>query len=284
METRLADKVVLITGASGGIGRAMARAFAAEGARLALHAHKGGRELERWVARQPWRERALAVRADVAAAEEVDAAFAEVRERWGRIDVCIANAGVWPPEEKPLVELSEARVREVLEVNLLGAFWTARAFLRVLAEVGPREDGDGAALVFTGSTAGAFGERGHSDYAASKAALGGLVRSLKNEIVALDPYARVNLVQPGWTLTDMTRERIEEPGALERVVRTMPLRQLGRAEDVARAAVFLASPAAARHVSGQEITVAGGMEGRVQWEAEGVDAGLVRERLRPDEP
>lgn len=270
---------MLVTGASGGIGRAMARAFVGEGALLVLHGQRNFEGLERWLAEQEWRERALAVRADVCSPAELRAAFERALARFGRIDHCIANAGVWPPEDRPLHELGEERVREVLEINLLGAIFTAREFLRALERTGPRPDGRGASLLFTGSTAGRFGERGHCDYAAAKAGLVGLMHSLKNEIVALDPYGRVNVVEPGWTVTEMTRRNIQEPGVVERVVRTMPLRQLGRAEDVARTALFLSSPAAARHLSGQVLTVAGGMEGRVRWEADEVDARAVLERL-----
>jgi 3-oxoacyl-[acyl-carrier protein] reductase len=173
----------------------------------------------------------------------------------------------------------EARIRKTIEIDLLGAMWTARAFFATLACTGPRADGHGAALVFIGSTAGRFGEKGHAEYAASKAGLRGLVASLKNEIVELDRYARVNMIEPGWTVTHMARPALEEPGVISKVVRTMPLRQLARAKDIARAAIFLASPAAARHVSGEVITVAGGMEGRSLWEAGDVDEGEIRRRL-----
>jgi len=283
MELGLSDKVVLVTGASGGIGAAMAEAFAAEGARVALHGNTGFERLEAWAADRPWSARALVVRADVSAPEEVDDAFDAVIRRWKRIDVCVANAGVWPSEELPLSQLSEGRVRSVIGINLLGSMWTARAFMRCLAASGPRPDGHGACLLFTGSTAGRFGEKGHADYAASKAALRGLVLSLKNEVVAFDPYARVNLIEPGWTVTDMTRRDIHKPGLVEKVVRTMPLRQLARARDVARTAVFLASPTAARHVSGQVVTVAGGMEGRIQWETEEVEPADILRRLAPED-
>jgi 3-oxoacyl-[acyl-carrier protein] reductase len=282
MELGLRDHVVFVTGASGGIGRALARAFAAEGARLVLHGHREWEGLVDWLAEQDWRERALPVRADVTAPEELEGAFEEARAEFGRVDHCVANAGRWPSADVPLHELDEARVRTTLEVNLLGALWTARAFLRSLAETGPRGDGAGASLVFMGSTAGEFGERGHADYAAAKAGLVGLMRSLKNEIVDLDPYARVNVVQPGWTVTEMTRRNLAEPGVVERVVRTMSLQQLGRAQDVARLVAFACSPVAARHLDGQVLTLAGGMEGRVRWELEQIDAQVVRARLATD--
>ena len=147
---------------------------------------------------------------------------------------------------------------------------------------GPRADGHGASVTFVGSTAGRFGERGHVDYAASKAGLVGAMSSLKNEIVQLDPYARVNVVEPGWTVTHMARAAIEEPGAVERVTRTMALRQLGRAKDIARLIAVLASPTASSHVSGQVITVAGGMEGRLLWNEDDVDRDAVLARLDRD--
>ncbi len=279
MDSALADKVVFVTGASGGIGRAIADAFADEGARLVLQGHWRFDELERRTAAKSWHERALCVRADVAEPADLEAAFALAVERFGRVDACVANAGVWPAEEKLLHELDPERVRAVVDVNLLGALWTARAFFRALERSGPRADGHGASLVFTGSTAGRFGELGHVDYALAKAGLQGIVRTLKNEIVRFDPYGRVNLVEPGWTVTEMARAALEDPALVRRVARTMPLRQLGRAEDVARTIVFLTSPRLARHLSGQVLTVAGGMEGRVLWDEGAIDVAEIRARL-----
>ncbi|MSR61983.1 MAG: SDR family oxidoreductase [Planctomycetes bacterium] len=283
MDLALKDKVVWITGASGGIGRALAQVFAAEGAQLALHGHGGFDALGVWVHEQPWGARALLVRADVRSADELSRCADEIRARYGRIDVCCANAGKWPSEPRDLHELTPERLQDTLQVNLLGALFTARAFLSALAATGPRADGHGAALIFTGSTAGRFGERGHVDYAVAKAALRGAVKTLKNEIVRLDPYGRVNAVEPGWTVTHMARPALAQPGTLERVVRTMALRQLARAEDVARTVAWLASPSAAAHVSGESVSVAGGMEGRLLWNADEVDRAAVLARLqRPD--
>ena len=264
MDLGLAERVVFVTGASGGIGRALARAFGAEGAQLVLHGHGQLAGLEEWTAAQPFADRALVVGADIADPAAVAAAFDAARARFGRVDVCLANAGVWPPDDVHVVDLGEERARRTVEVNLFGALWTARAFLRTLRATGPHPSGDGAALVFTGSTAAKFGERGHADYALAKAGLYGLARSLKNEIVALDPRGRVNIVEPGWTVTEMTRRTLADPELVARAVRTMPLKQLGRAEDVARAALWLASPVAARPLSGEVLTVAGGLDGRVR--------------------
>jgi 3-oxoacyl-[acyl-carrier protein] reductase len=278
MDLQLAGKVVIITGAAGGIGRALADAFAEEGARLVLHAHRSYAALQELAAQRWAAHEVLTTRADVRKPQEMQAVMDRALARFGRVDVCVANAGIWPHESQRLDEMPAARVRETLEVNLLGAIWTARGFLSALARCGPHADREGASVTFIGSTAGRFGERGHCDYATSKAALYGLLRSLKNEIVALDPYGRVNMIEPGWTATPMARG-LDQTGGVARVVRTTPVQQIARPVDIARGVVFLASPAAARHITGEILTVAGGMEGRLQWEAHQVDEDAVRRRL-----
>lgn len=248
METGLAGKRVLVTGASGGIGSACARAFAAEGAAVVIHYHHGR---ERADALAGELGDAQTVGADLTSEEEVDRLFSEA----GRLDVCAAVAGVWPSEDTPVSELSLERWQQTLDANLTSAFLTARGFLRQL-------DGDGA-LILVGSTAGLVGEAGHADYAAAKSAiLGGLLLSLKNEVVRKSPGARVNAVAPGWTESPMTRGHVSAE-QVRRASRTMALRKVAQPEDVARQVVVLASPEISGHVTGQVVTVAGGMEGRV---------------------
>lgn len=264
MDTGLRDRVAWVTGASGGIGRAIVEAFASEGAAVAAHAHTGGDALQAWVASTAWDDRVAVVTGDVRDPAACDAMVGRIRDRFGRVDACVVNAGIWCDAAAPLHEMPVDRVRDVIDVNLLGAIWTARAFLRALATDGPAPGG--ASITLIGSTAGRFGEAGNAEYAASKAALVGLMRSLKNEIVRLDPAGRVNLVEPGWTRTPMTAATLDDPDHVRRAVRTMPLRQLATPDDVARAVVVLASPRSGRHLSGQTLTVAGGMEGRVLWD------------------
>jgi 3-oxoacyl-[acyl-carrier protein] reductase len=280
--TGLEGMTVLITGASGGIGEAIAKAFADEGTNLVLHANGAGEKLESLVGLHGWAERALIGRADVRDPQALGELFERARQRFGRVDVVVTSAGVWPSEDKPLHQLEVERIRDVIDVNLLGSIFTCRSFAQQLAALGPRADGRGASVCLIGSTAGRFGEAKHLEYAVSKAGLHGLMRSLKNELVAIDPWARVNLVEPGWTVTPMAEAALAAEGAIAKVCATMPLRQLARPSDVARAVVFLSAPALARHLSGEVLTVAGGMEGRNLWRPEQIDPAVVRSRLAED--
>jgi 3-oxoacyl-[acyl-carrier protein] reductase len=254
VDTGLKEKGVLVTGASGGIGAACARAFAAEGARVAVHYHRG-RERAEAVAAELGGAHVLG--ADLTREEEVDQLFAAAREALGRIDVCVAVAGVWPREDQPVWQLPLERWHATLDANLTASFLTARAFLREV-----ERNGSGS-LVLVGSTAGIFGEAGHADYAAAKSAiLVGLLLSLKNEIVRIAPGGRVNAVAPGWTESPMTRGLVDSE-RVRAVSRTMALRKVAQPEDVAHQVVVLASDELSSHVTGQVVVVAGGMEGRV---------------------
>ena len=254
METGLSGKGVVVTGASGGIGAACARAFASEGARVLVH-YRGGRERAHAVAAEIGG--APVARADLTREDEVERLFAEARRVLGSIDACAAVAGAWPQEDVPLWELPLARWRATLDANLTATFLTARAFLREVTRTGQ------GSLVLVSSTAGLFGEAGHADYAAAKSAIAhGLLLSLKNEVVRVAPRARVNCVCPGWTESPMTRGHVD-PEQVLRISRTMALRKVAQPDDVARQVVALASDEISGHVTGQIVTIAGGMEGRV---------------------
>lgn len=258
MDSGLKDKCVLITGASGGIGVALARAFEAEGARLVLHYHTQKTSAEQL--RAELQVPAVTLPADLRDEGQVEHLFAAALREMQCIDVVVVNAGIWVSETVPLHEMTLAQWRATQDADLTSAFLTCRTFLRHLRDV-PRET---AAIVLIGSTAALFGEAGHADYATAKAAMVyGLTRTLKNEIVQLAPRGRVNCVCPGWTRTPMAAEQVDDPAVMQRVLSTIALKKIATPEDVAAAVVYLASDRLAGHISGAIVPVSGGMEGRL---------------------
>jgi 3-oxoacyl-[acyl-carrier protein] reductase len=253
MELGLEGTAMIVTGASGGIGSATARALAAEGVKVAVHYHSSAAAAERLAAEIG----GVALQADLTDERQADDLIPRAVDKLGRLDGCVANAGTWDAEDVPVADMSLDRWRKTVDENLTATFLTARSYMRHVAEA------QQGSLVLVGSTAGIFGEAGHADYSSCKAGMTyGLLPSLKNEIVRVAPNGRVNLVAPGWTVTPMTEKDLTQE-TVDRVTATMALRKVATAEDVARAIVFLLSPLASGHVTGQVVTVAGGMEGRL---------------------
>jgi 3-oxoacyl-[acyl-carrier protein] reductase len=196
MDSDLKERVVLVTGASGGIGSATARAFAAEGAIVALHA-RSGKERAEELADALAPARTLVVRADLRRESDAKRMFATVLRHFGRVDVLVANAASWEARDTPLHEMTLAQWDETIRSVLTSVFLCAREFLRCV------EKQERGAMVLVGSTAGIFGEAGHADYAAAKSGVAyGLTRTLKNELGRLAPRTadycggRVNCVCP----------------------------------------------------------------------------------------
>ncbi|HVS63094.1 MAG TPA: SDR family oxidoreductase [Thermoanaerobaculia bacterium] len=271
METGLRGDRVLITGGAGGIGSAIARTLAEEGAHVAIQYRTSSEAAGRL--RDELQETfdilAPPLPADLRDELEVERMFEYALSALERLDGLVVNAGVWPEQSTPIARMSLEQWQDTLDVNLTGAFLCCRAFLRHLearAAQGPAAPGgavERASIVLIGSTAGIFGEEGHGDYAASKAALAGLMLTLKNEIVRICARGRVNLVHPGWVATPMAEAALEDQELVARVTSTMALRKVATADDVARAVVFLLSDRLAGHLSGASLPIAGGMEGRL---------------------
>jgi 3-oxoacyl-[acyl-carrier protein] reductase len=265
VETQLHDKVVLITGASGGIGAAIVQAFAAEGATLVLNAHRNAANARK-LQQQLGPVKSLVLTADLTKEAAVQKLFAATLKKFGRVDTLIANAGGWETRDVPLHAMSLSQWRQTLDGVLTSAFLCTREFFRVVAK---QKSGN---AVLIGSTAAVFGEAGHADYAAAKAALTyGLTRTLKNELARLAPHTkdycggRINCVCPGWTVVPRNEAKLGDAQVVRKVTATMALPKIARPEDIANTVVFLSSDKLAGHITGQTLVVAGGMEGRTLW-------------------
>lgn len=275
MDTQLRGQVIVVTGASGGIGAGIARQFAAEGARLVLH-YRTGRERVLELQKELTPAESVVIAADLRKEGDTRSLFSRAVRRFGRVDTLVANAGAWETRDVPLHEMSLRQWRATMDGVLTTTFLSLREFFKLVA----RQRRGNAVLI--ASTAAVFGEAGHADYASAKSALAfGLTRSLKNEMARIAPHTqdycggRINCVCPGWTVVPRLAAKLGDRKTIEKVTATMALPQLARPTDMANAAVFLASDTLARHITGQTLVIAGGMEGRRLWQADEVRTDWV---------
>lgn len=244
----LTGRVAVVTGGNRGIGLGIARGLLRAGARLALWARDEERNREARAELVALSPEVHCVRCDVSSEDEVRSATQETIARYGRIDACFANAGFGAPVQ-PL-DMSLEEWRRVLSVNLDGAFLTFREVARHMVE-----RGGGGKLVAIGSISEIFGTPKQPHYAASKAALGALVRSFAVELARHD--VQVNLILPGWIVTEATRPAIDHPPLHQAILRRTPARRWGAPDDLEGIAVYLASDASRFH-TGDSIRIDGG--------------------------
>lgn len=247
-EINLESRVAVITGGSRGIGAAAALALARAGAAVVINYLNHEQEANE-VARQASASgaKAVAVRADVASLDEVQRLFAFCDSEFGRVDVLVANAGVWTGS--PIEEMEERMWRETIDINLTGV-WSC---CRHAAPMMKRQRS--GRIITVSSTAAQRGEAFHSHYAASKGGIVSLTKSLAGE---LGPWGiTVNSVAPGWVDTDMSAEPLHDKTRVDEILRGIPLGRVATSEDVAGSILFLASDFA-RHITGEVINVNGG--------------------------
>ena len=275
MNSDLSGKVVILTGASGGIGSAIARKFAAEGAKVVLHFRSKRQSVTKLGAELGGTE-SLTVRADLAREADVKKLFATTLKRFGRVDSLVANAGSWETNDVPLQEMSLRQWQKTLDNVLTSTFLSVREFFKIVQK---QKQGN---AVLISSTAGVFGEANHVDYASAKSAMAfGMTRTLKNEIARIAPHTanycggRINCVCPGWTVVPRTAPKLTNHKIVRKVTSTMALPQIARPDDIANTVVFLSSDTLARHITGQTIVVAGGMEGRLLWQPDEINPAIV---------
>jgi 3-oxoacyl-[acyl-carrier protein] reductase len=245
MPPALAGKIGLVTGASRGIGRAIAKALAAEGATVVLTARDDARLLEvvAEIAGSGGKAEALAL--DVSDRGSVEAVFDRVAKTHGRIDCLVNNAGI--TRDNLLLRMKDDEWQQVMATNLNGVFLCTQAALR------PMLKQRSGRIVNVTSVVGLRGNAGQANYAASKAGVIGFTKSVAREVASRSITA--NAVAPGFIETDMTAAMTDK--AREAVLSSIPLGRTGRPEDVAGAVVFLVSDAAA-YITGQVLAVDGG--------------------------
>jgi len=249
MEGRLIDltgKVALITGASRGIGAAIAELFARAGARVAVNYCRERGAAERVV--EGIRARggeAVAIGADVGDRTQVEAMVHKTRQTFGAIDILVNNAGIWT--YGAIADMEEVVWRETMRVNLDSIFYCCRAVVPLMIASG------GGRIINVSSTAGQRGEAFHSHYAATKGAIISFTKSLAAELAP--HHILVNCVAPGWVDTDMSAEALRQEG--DKIYATIPLRRAGTAEEIAGAILFLASDLAT-YITGEILNVNGG--------------------------
>jgi NAD(P)-dependent dehydrogenase (short-subunit alcohol dehydrogenase family) len=239
--------------------------FLEEGARVSATYNTSIRDLQKLDSK--WGDQFSVYQVDIREESQVRNLFAQANDKFGRVDVLVANAGVADPEGRAIQDMSLEHWNMTMSVNLTGTFLSAKYFFANLKTY-PSES---ASLILVGSTAGFFGEAWYCDYSASKAAMHGIMMSLKNEIVHLAPKGRVNLVNPGWTHTPMAEDALKDKVMLRKILQTIPMRKVALPEDIANTILYLASDRLSGHVSGLTINVAGGMEGRVLYSQDELD-------------
>jgi 3-oxoacyl-[acyl-carrier protein] reductase len=245
-------RVALITGGSRGIGAAAVRMFVKAGARVAFNYQKAKAQAEE-IVRECGENNCAAIACNLEGTNPARDLVAAALQRFGRLDILVANHGVWPPEDVPLDRMSDEQWHKTVSINLDAVFSLVKhsvaAMKKTATAVSPSH------IVLISSTAGQRGEAFHCDYAATKGALISMVKGLSTELAPHHIY--VNCVAPGWVDTDMSKPALEDPKTAEVVLSKIPLGRVAMPDELAGPILFLCTPLAG-FITGEVFNVNGG--------------------------
>jgi len=249
----LSHKVVLITGGSRGIGAATVRIFAAAGAKVVFSYQKARAQAEA-LARECGESNCYAVASSLDNPEAPRALVSEAVKHFGRLDILVANHGVWPPEDVGIEHMSDEQWRTTMSVNLDAVFGVVKHGVAQM-KAQPRQGFAAGHIVLISSTSGQRGEAFHCDYSATKGALISMTKTLSTELASTGIY--VNCVAPGWVDTDMSKPALEDAKVGAEIRSTIPLGRAGRPEEIAAPVLFLCTELAG-FITGEVFNVNGG--------------------------
>ena len=249
----LSGKVALITGGSRGIGAATVRLFSAAGAKVVFTYQKARAQAET-LAKECGAANCHAVASNLDSPDSARALVADAAKHFGRIDILVANHGVWPAQDVAIENMTGEQWRSTLSINLDAVFGLVKYTVAQM-KAQPRTAKAAGHIVLISSTSGQRGEAFHCDYSATKGALISMVKGLSTELASAGIY--VNSVAPGWVDTDMSRPALDDPKSGEEIRRTIPLGRAGTPEEIAAPVLFLCTEYAS-FITGEVFNVNGG--------------------------
>jgi len=250
----LEGRVALITGGSRGIGAAAVREFVGAGARVMFN-YQSAKVQSDALVQACGSENCAAVACDLSGLATARNLVDETVKRFARLDILVANHGIWPPQDAPVDQLTDEQWRATVAVNLDSVFSLIRHAVAQMKKQKNAGTGTGGHVVLVSSTAGQRGEAFHVDYAATKGALISMVKGLSTELAA--DGIHVNCVAPGWVATDMSEPALNDPKTREKIFATIPLNRVGKPDEIALPILFLCTEHAG-FITGEVFNVNGG--------------------------
>ena len=251
----LAGKVALVSGGSRGIGAETVRLFAEAGACVAFSYQNSRERAEALASKCGGPERCVAIQQELSTSSDGRALVSASVRNFGRIDVLVANHGIWESADAPIAEMKEEQWRRTLGVNLDSVFGLVQAAVGQMLQQGRGPDGVAGHVVLISSTAGQRGEANHADYAVTKGALISLTKSLSSELAPKGIL--MNCVAPGWVATEMSKAALEDAELGPKIAAGIPLGRVGFPHEIAGPVLFLCTPLAG-FISGEVLNVNGG--------------------------